>query len=105
MSETTAGDLTTEHVGMVILGIPGIGGWEDNLLLRDVDQRDGKVYLGFRWNDDPSPQNGQRGQFACGQYVDPSTPVRIVTPPASPDQPAFIDGGPVLDGINGGGAL
>jgi hypothetical protein len=78
----TAGEITAEHIGLPILGVPGIAGWEDNLVLRDVETKhDGRVYLGFRWNDDPSPQNTARGMFAAGQYLDPGAPVTVVYPP------------------------
>jgi hypothetical protein len=77
----TAADLTADHLGMVVLDVPGIAGWEQHLLLREVERRDGKVYVALRWNDDPSPSNTERGRFAWGSHVDPSTPIRVLPPP------------------------
>lgn len=75
-----AGDLTTEDVGSMILDVPGIDGWASNLLLRAVERDGERLRLDFRWNDSPAPQNTQRGQFAIGVYVEPSTPVRVYPP-------------------------
>lgn len=79
----TAGELTTEHIGMAVLGVPGISGWERHLLLRDIDRREDSLWLHFRWNDDPSPSNTKRGQYAVGQRVDPSAHVRVFPPEAT----------------------
>ena len=76
----TAGDLTAEHIGMAVLDVPGISGWERHLLLRDIDRREDGLWLHFRWNDDPSPSNAKRGQYAVGRRVDPSAPVRVIPP-------------------------
>ena len=85
----TAGDLTASHVGMVVLDVPGIAGWEDHLLLSSVERDGEAVMLHFRWNDDPAPSNTKRGQYAVGQIVPLDTPVRVVSyriPPAQPDE-------------------
>lgn len=78
MIVTTAGQLTEKHVGCKILGLIDIAGWERHLLLRSVEHKDDdSVVLMFRWNDDPSPSNTKRGEFAAGVIVTPRTPVEI----------------------------
>lgn len=74
---TTAGGLTADDVGGMVLGIPDVLGWERHLILRDVEHGTEETYLGFRWNDSPDVSNTERGQFAIGVKVPPSTPVRV----------------------------
>lgn len=73
-------DLTAEHIGHKVLGVKGIAGWEDHLVLRDIEHRDDGTYLGFRWNDDPTPANSRRGTFATGCLVDHDDIVWVVIP-------------------------
>lgn len=72
----TAGDLTDDHIGMVVLGVPGIAGWERILVLRDIEWRKDGLWLQFRWNDNPS--NTHRGEYAIGRKVPTATPLRVV---------------------------
>lgn len=72
-----AGDLTPEHIGCMVLGIPEILGWERHLLLRDLQHGGHETYLGFRWNDDPDKSNTKRGQFAIGVKVSPDASVEV----------------------------
>lgn len=72
-----AADLTPEHIGCVVLGIPEVLGWERHLVLCDLQHGDTETYLGFRWNDDPSPSNTKRGEFAIGVKVSPGAVVEI----------------------------
>ena len=78
---TIVGGLTARHAGLrVEADLTSIQGWLPHLLLSSAEQRGDETTLMFRWNDDPSPSNTERGQFACGVTV-PSTTPCCVTPP------------------------
>ena len=70
-------DLTPEHVGQRVLGIDQIQGWAPHLLLHSVEHGEGTTTLMFRWDDDPSPSNTQRGRFACGVTIPSDTWCRV----------------------------
>jgi hypothetical protein len=74
-------ELTAAHAGMrVIAPLTSIQGWLPHLLLQSVEQRNGHTTLMFRWDDDPSPSNTQRGTFAAGVSVPSDTPCRVIPP-------------------------
>lgn len=82
MSDLTIGDLTAEHLGRPVYGLDGIQGWESHLLLDSIESKGAEVRLNFRWNDDPSPSNTKRGQYAVGVIRPPATPCSLTpTPP------------------------
>lgn len=77
MTEVAAGELGPEHIGMRTDGLPGIGGWEPHLVIRDIEREPTGIYIGLRWNDDPDPANTQRGKFAVGLTVPVETRLHI----------------------------
>lgn len=78
---TIAGAFGDEAIGKRVLGIGSIAGWEKHLVLDSYEDTKRGVLLMFRWDNDPSPQNTQRGRFAIGVTVDPEHEVDIEDAP------------------------